>query len=55
MRQVYRQLAENYDMVRFGFAFDKEEFIRTAKQPTTILKKGELYDETTSYQFEVIK
>lgn len=31
MRQVYRQLAENYDMVRFGFAFDKEEFIRTAK------------------------
>lgn len=29
--------------------------IHIEKQPTTILKKGESYDETTSYQFKVIK
>lgn len=29
--------------------------INLEKNPTTILKKGELYDETTSYKFEVIK
>lgn len=29
--------------------------IHIEKNPTTILKKGETYDETTSYQFKVIK
>lgn len=29
--------------------------IHLEKNPTTILKKGETYDETTSYKFEVIK
>ncbi|MFR7590454.1 MAG: aldose epimerase family protein [Longibaculum sp.] len=29
--------------------------IHIEKNPTTILKKGEIYDETTSYRFEVIK
>lgn len=29
--------------------------IHIEKDPTTILKKGETYDETTSYKFEVIK
>lgn len=29
--------------------------IHLEKQPTTILKKGEVYEETTSYTFEVIK
>lgn len=29
--------------------------IHIEEKPTTILKKGEVYDETTSYKFEVIK
>ena len=29
--------------------------IHLEKQPTTILRKGETYDESTSYQFKVIK
>ena len=29
--------------------------IHLEENPTTILKKGETYDETTSYKFEVIK
>lgn len=29
--------------------------INIEEHPTTILKKGETYDETTSYKFEVIK
>lgn len=29
--------------------------IHLEKQPTTILRKGDVYDETTSYTFEVIK
>lgn len=29
--------------------------IHIEKNPTTILKKGQIYDETTSYKFEVIK
>lgn len=29
--------------------------IHIEKEPTTILRKGETYDETTSYKFEVIK
>lgn len=29
--------------------------INIEENPTTILKKGEIYDETTSYKFEVIK
>ena len=29
--------------------------IHIEKNPSTILKKGDLYDETTSYKFEVIK
>lgn len=43
---------------RDGICIETEylpDAIHLEKQPTTILKKGELYDETTSYQFEVIK
>ena len=29
--------------------------IHLEKEPSTILKKGEVYDEKTSYQFKVIK
>ena len=29
--------------------------INIEEDPTTILKKGEVYDEITSYKFEVIK
>ena len=29
--------------------------IHLEEQPTTILRKGETYDETTSYQFKVIQ
>lgn len=40
MQEIYRQLAEYYEYVRFTFAFNKEEFIRKAKG-VKIIRKGD--------------
>lgn len=39
MEEIYRQLAENYDIIHFGFAFDKKEFIEKAKG-VKVIRKG---------------
>lgn len=39
MRQMYKQLSENYEIIRFGFDFEKEAFIRKARG-VKVIRKG---------------
>ena len=47
--ELYIQEDSHYETQNLPDAINIEE------DPTTILKKGEVYDEITSYKFEVIK
>lgn len=43
---------------RFSLCIETQNLLDTIhleESPTTILKKGEVYDKTTSYTFEVVK
>lgn len=64
--QIYTSNFLNGDAGKYGLNYDRRtaicietqnlpDAIHIEENPSTILKKGEIYDETTSYTFEVIE